>query len=85
MLIDQEITRGELYLASLNPTHEFEIRRRMPCVVVASDELNAHLRTFNAAPLASAATHTPFAYFAAFSTKMGAWFLIRSGLTIRIS
>jgi mRNA interferase MazF len=37
--------RGEVHLVRLDPTLGSEIRKTRPCLIVAPDELNRHLRT----------------------------------------
>ena len=45
-MTDEVVSRGDIYLVSLNPTRGSEIRKTRPCVVLSPDELNAHLRKF---------------------------------------
>jgi len=42
--------QGEVHLVRLDPTLGSEIRKTRPCLVVAPDELNQHLRTTIVAP-----------------------------------
>ena len=60
MVSEAPVTRGDIFLVSLNPTRGSEIRKTRPCVVVSPDELNAHLRTFIVAPLTTGAHPYPF-------------------------
>ena len=60
MVTDEAVSRGDIYLVSLNPTRGSEIRKTRPCVVVSPDELNAHLRTFIVAPLTTGGHPYPF-------------------------
>jgi mRNA interferase MazF len=39
------MTRGDVHLVRLDPTLGNEIQKTRPCMIVSSDELNAHLRT----------------------------------------
>ncbi len=59
-MTDEAVSRGDIYLVSLNPTRGSEIRKTRPCVVVSPDELNAHLSTFIVAPLTTAWHPYPF-------------------------
>jgi len=54
------VSRGDVFLVTLNPTRGGEIRKTRPCVVVSPDELNAYLRTFIVAPLTTGAYSYPF-------------------------
>lgn len=60
MVTEEAVSRGDIYLVSLNPTRGSEIRKTRPCVVVSPDELNAHLRTFIVAPLTKGGHRYPF-------------------------
>jgi mRNA interferase MazF len=60
MVIEEGVSRGDIYLVSLNPTRGSEIRKTRPCVVVSPDELNAHLRTLIVAPLIMGGYPYPF-------------------------
>lgn len=46
--------RGEIWLASLDPTIGSEIRKTRPCVIISPPELHDHLRTVIVAPTTSA-------------------------------
>ena len=50
-MTEERVSRGDIFLVSLNPTRGSEIRKTRLCVVVSPDELNGHLRTFIVAPL----------------------------------
>lgn len=65
------ISRGDVFLADLNPTRGGEIRKTKPCVVVSPDELNAHLRTFIVAPLTTGGHGYPFRVSCRFQGKSG--------------
>ena len=60
MVIEEAVSRGDIYLVSLNPTRGSEIRKTRPCVVVSPDELNAQLRTLIVAPLTTGGYPYPF-------------------------
>jgi len=68
---DEAVSRGDIYLVSLNPTRGSEIRKTRPCVVVSPDELNAHLRTFIVAPLTTGGHRYPFRVRCHFEDKDG--------------
>ncbi len=71
MVTDEAVSRGDIYLVSLNPTRGSEIRKTSPCVVVSPDELNAHLRTFIVAPLTTGGHRYPFRVRCHFEDKDG--------------
>lgn len=64
-------TRGEVYLVQLDPTRGSEIRKTRPCLVVAPDELNHHLRTVIIAPMTTAGHPSPFRLSCRFAGKQG--------------
>jgi len=71
MVIEEAVSRGDIYLVSLNPTRGSEIRKTRPCVVVSPDELNAHLRTLIVAPLTMGGCPYPFRVSCQFDEKDG--------------
>jgi mRNA interferase MazF len=71
MVTDEAVSRGDIYLVSLNPTRGSEIRKTRPCVVVSPDELNAHLRTFIVVPLTTGGHLYPFRVRCHFEDKDG--------------
>lgn len=71
MVTGEAVSRGDIYLVSLNPTRGSEIRKTRPCVVVSPDELNAHLRTFIVAPLTTGGHRYPFRVRCHFEDKDG--------------
>ena len=71
MVIEEPISRGDIYLVSLNPTRVSEIRKTRPCVIVSPDELNANLRTFIVAPLTTGGHPYPFRVSCRFEDKDG--------------
>ncbi|MDQ0322555.1 mRNA interferase MazF [Pararhizobium capsulatum DSM 1112] len=48
------VTRGEVWLAALNPTIGSEIQKTRPCLVISPAEMHDHLRTVIVAPMTSA-------------------------------
>ncbi|MBE9172907.1 type II toxin-antitoxin system PemK/MazF family toxin [Cyanobium sp. LEGE 06143] len=71
VVTEEAVSRGDIYLVSLNPTRGSEIRKTRPCVVVSPDELNAHLRTFIVAPLTTGGHPYPFRLPCRFDDKDG--------------
>ncbi|MFN9990200.1 MAG: type II toxin-antitoxin system PemK/MazF family toxin [Cyanobacteriota bacterium] len=71
MVTEEAVSRGDIYLVSLNPTRGSEIRKTRPCVVISPDELNAHLRTFIVAPLTTGGHRYPFRVRCHFDDKDG--------------
>lgn len=63
--------RGEIWLATLDPTIGGEIRKTRPCLIVSPDELNAHLRTVIVAPMTSGSRPAPFRVAIKFRRKQG--------------
>ena len=53
------ISRGEVWLAALDPTVGSEIQETRPCLIVSPSEMNDGLRTVLAAPLTSAGRPAP--------------------------
>lgn len=62
---------GEIWLARLDPTVGSEVRKTRPCVVVSSDEMNAHLRTVNVAPMSTGSRSAAFRIPLTFHGKQG--------------
>jgi mRNA interferase MazF len=54
------VTRGEIWLVSLDPTIGSVIRKTRPCVVVSPAEMHDHLRTVLVAPMTTASREAPF-------------------------
>ena len=66
-----DVRRGQVYLASLDPTTRREIKKTRPCVVVSPDDLNAHMRTCIVAPMTTASHAYPFRILCRFQGKAG--------------
>lgn len=60
MAVGTELRRGDVILVELNPARGGEIRKTRPCLVVSPDDLNAHVRTCNVAPLTTGGYAYPF-------------------------
>ena len=71
MVVTAPVTRGEVYLTSLNPTRGKEIRKTRPCVVVSPDEINAHMGTFIVSPLTTGSQSYPVRVPCRFGGKNG--------------
>jgi len=54
------VTRGDIWLAALDPTVGGEIRKTRPCVVISPPEMHDHLRTAIVAPMTSGSRLAPF-------------------------
>ena len=65
------VRRGEVWLATLDPTRGSEIRKTRPCLVVSPPEMNAHLRTAIVAPLTRGSGPAPFRIPVRFVGKSG--------------
>ncbi len=65
------VSRGEVWLAALDPTQGSEIRKTRPCLVVSPPELHDHLRTVTVAPMTTASRPAPFRVRVTFDGKQG--------------
>ena len=65
------VTRGEIWLAALDPTVGSEIRKSRPCVVISPPEMHDHLRTVIVAPMTTGAHPAPYRIAVAFRGKSG--------------
>ena len=65
------VTRGDVWLAALDPTVGSEVRKARPCVVVSPPEMHDHLRTVIVAPMTTGAHGAPFRIPVAFGGKKG--------------
>ena len=54
------VSRGDVWLVSLDPTVGSEIRKSRPCVIISPPELNDHLKTVIVAPMTSQGFQAPF-------------------------
>lgn len=64
-------SRGEVFLAELDPVRGSEIRKTRPCVVISPDELNHHLSTTIVAPLTTGRHPYPYRVPCRFAGKSG--------------
>ena len=65
------VTRGEVWLVSLDPTLGSEIQKTRPCVIVSPPEMHDHLRTVIVAPMTTGARPAPFRISLTFQGKRG--------------
>src|ERR1700682_353199 len=65
------VTRGDVWLAALDPTVGSEIQKTRPCVVVSPPELNDNLRTVVVAPMTTGSRPAPFRVPISFAGKRG--------------
>ena len=70
-MTEEHVSRGDIFLVTLNPTRGSEIRKTRPCVIVSPDELNSHLHTFLVAPLTTGGHPYPFRVRCTFDGKDG--------------
>ena len=63
--------RGEVWLATLDPTVGSEIQKTRPVVIVSPDELNGLLRTVIVAPMTTGSRPAPFRVAVRFKGKDG--------------
>jgi mRNA interferase MazF len=47
------VTRGDVWLAALDPTVGSEIQKTRPCLIISPPEIHDHLRTVIVAPMTS--------------------------------
>jgi mRNA interferase MazF len=65
------VKRGDVWLATLDPTVGSEIRKTRPCLIVSPDDMNAVLSTFTALPLTSGSRPMPFRVAVTFQRRDG--------------
>ncbi len=65
------MTRGEIWLATLDPTIGSEIRKTRPCVIVSPPEMHDFLRTVIVAPMTTGSRPAPFRPVIVFGGKRG--------------
>jgi mRNA interferase MazF len=54
------VTRGDIWLVTLDPTIGSEIKKSRPCVVVSPPEMHDYLRTVIVAPMTTKSRPAPF-------------------------
>ena len=65
------VTRGDVWLAALDPTVGSENRKTRPCIVVSPPEMHDYLRTVIVAPMTTGNRPAPFRIQASFAGKNG--------------
>lgn len=65
------VIRGEVWLATLDPTVGSEIRKSRPCLIVSPPEMHDHLRTVIVAPMTTGARSAPYRIPVTFGGKKG--------------
>lgn len=63
--------RGEVWLATLDPTIGSEIQKTRPCIVISPPEMHDYLRTVIVAPMTTGNKPAPFRVSVAFGGKKG--------------
>jgi mRNA interferase MazF len=65
------VSRGEIWLARLDPTEGREIRKTRPCLVVSPSDIHDHLPLVIAVPLTTGSHRTPYRIPLRFAGKDG--------------
>ena len=65
------VKRGEIWLATLDPTKGSEIKKTRPCVIVSPAEMHGYLNTVIVAPMTTGSRPAPFRIPLAFEGKKG--------------
>jgi len=65
------VTRGEVWLVTLNPTVGSEIHKTRPCVIISPPEMHDYLRTVIVAPMTTGARPAPYRIPLTFQGKRG--------------
>lgn len=65
------VKRGEIWLATLDPTIGSEIRKTRPCVIISPAEMHDYLRTVVVAPMTTGSKPAPFRIPVTFQGKTG--------------
>jgi len=65
------VTRGEVWLVTLDPTVGSEIRKTRPCVILSPPEMHDYLRTVIVAPMTTGARPAPYRIPITFQGKRG--------------
>ena len=65
------VKRGEIWLATLDPTIGSEIRKARPCVIISPAEMHDYLRTVIVAPMTTGSRPAPFRIALTFGGKKG--------------
>jgi len=65
------VARGDVWLATLDPTVGSEIQKTRPCVIVSPPEMHDYLRTVTVAPMTTVSHQAPYRIPLRFSRKAG--------------
>ncbi|MFA5913763.1 MAG: type II toxin-antitoxin system PemK/MazF family toxin [Burkholderiales bacterium] len=65
------VKRGEIWLATLDPTIGSEIQKTRPCVIISPAEMHDYLRTVIVAPMTTGSRPAPFRIPVSFKGKKG--------------
>ncbi len=65
------VSRGDVYLVSLDPTTGSEIKRTRPCLVISPNEMNRHIRTVIVAPMTTKGRPYPSRILCRFKGREG--------------
>ena len=65
------VRRGEIWLATLDPSIGSEIRQTRPCVIISPAEMHDYLRTVIVAPMTTGSRPAPFRIPLTFEGKKG--------------
>jgi mRNA interferase MazF len=65
------VSRGDVWLAALDPTVGSEIQKTRPCVVISPAEMHDYLRTVMVAPMTTESRPAPFRIPVTFERKNG--------------
>jgi mRNA interferase MazF len=65
------VSRGEVWLAALDPTKGSEIRKSRPCLIISPPEMHDHLRAVIAAPMTTGSQPAPYRISVTFQNKPG--------------
>ena len=65
------MTRGEIWLAALDPTIGSEIQKTRPCVIISPPEINEFLRTVTVAPMTTGSRPAPYRIAVRFRRRNG--------------
>ena len=65
------MTRGEVWLVTLDPTVGSEIQKTRPCLIISPPEMHDYLRTVIVAPMTTGARPAPYRVPVTFHGKRG--------------
>jgi mRNA interferase MazF len=65
------VVRGEVWLATLDPTVGSEIKKSRPCVIISPPEMHDYLRTVIVAPMTTGSKPAPYRIPLRFRGKNG--------------